>query len=124
MTVVLRVLADGGWHNLEEIAKKTHTPIKKLVKHCELLSEHEFLEYDTQSSKTRLGRGLTGIMEGLKTSQEEEANWERRGAGTIIVPPGKLCRLQSLSIHNATKKALQFELIFNLKPREITVSEA
>lgn len=123
MTAVLRLLADGGWHSLEEVAEKTQIPIEEIVRHCAVLSEHLLLEYDTQSNKVRLGQRLTGIIEKLKKKEKAEAKWEKRGAGTIIIPAGKLCRFQSVSLYNMTKKDLQFELTFDLKPREICVSE-
>lgn len=108
---------------MEEIAEKTQIPIEEITKHCEVLSEHALLEYDARFRKVRLGRRLTGIIERLKTKEKTEAKWEKRGAGTIIIPAGKSCRFQSVSINNMTRKDLQFELTFDLKPREICVSE-
>lgn len=123
MIRLLGVLEDGAWHSLKEIAEEIGVPVKDLARYCETVSKHEFVEYEADSGRVRLGSELMGMIMKLKADEEAEAEWERIGVGTVIVPRGKSFQIQGVSIHNMTEQDLKFKFTFNKKPKEIVVSK-
>ena len=124
MTNMFRILEDGAWHSLKEIAEEIGVPIEELARHCEMISKNKIVEYDASSCKVRLEPQLMGMILKLRAEEEAEAEWRRRGAGTIIIPQGKGFQIQGVRIHNKTEQDLNVELTFNKKLDEIVISNA
>jgi len=123
MVQFFRLLQDGNWHSLKEIAEKTGVGLDELTKHCEEASKG-FVDYDAKSARVRLGHDLMGIILQLKAENEKKAEWERRGAGTAILPAGKGFEVQGLRVQNQTESDLKIMFTFNIKPKEIVLSKA
>jgi len=121
---MFRILEDGAWHSLKEIAEEIGVPIEELARHCEMISKNKIVEYDASSCKVRLEPQLMGMILKLKAEEEAEAEWRRRGVGTIIIPQGKGFQIQGVRIHNKTEQDLNVELTFNRKLDEIVISNA
>jgi len=119
---MFRVLENGMWHSLKEIAEEIKVPVEKLEHYCGTLSEHGVVDYNSDSGIVRLGHDFKRII--MKLKAEEEAEWERIGAGTVIIPPEKGFQIQGVYIHNMTERDIQFELTFNKKLKEVVVSNA
>ena len=124
MVQFFRLLQDGNWHSLEEIAEKTRVGLDELTKHCEEASQKGFVDYDAKTAKVRLGHDLMGILLQLKAENEKKAEWEREGAGTAILPAGKAFEVQGLYVQNQTESDLKIMFTFNTKPKEIVLSKA
>jgi len=124
MVQFFRLLQDGNWHSLEEIAEKTGVGVDELTKHCEEASQKGFVDYDAKSARVRLGHDLMGMLLQLKAENEKEAEWERRGAGTAILPAGKGFEVQGLRVQNQTESDLKIMFTFSTKPKEIVLSKA
>jgi len=124
MVQFFRLLQDGNWHSLEEIAEKTGVGVDELIKHCEEASQNGFVDYDAKSARVRLGHDLMGMLLQLKAENEKEAEWERRGAGTAILPAGKGFEVQGLRVQNQTESDLKIMFTFSTKPKEIVLSKA
>jgi len=124
MINMFRILEDGAWHSLKEIAEETGVPIKELARHCETISKNKIVEYDASSCKVRLEPQLMSMILKLRAEEEAEAEWRRRGAGTIIIPQGKGLQIQGVTIHNKTEQDLNVELTFKRKLDEIVISNA
>lgn len=124
MLRMFKLLEDGAWHSLKEIAEEIEVPIEKLAHYCQNISKHQVIEYDADSSKVRLGHQLTSMIKKLKADEEAEAAWEKIGAGTVIVPPEKGFQIQGVTIQNTTEQDLKFEFTFNIKLKEIVISKA
>lgn len=124
MIRISRLLEDGNWHSLQEIAQKTKAEPDELAKQCEEASKKGFVEYDAKSGRVRLGHDLMSMLLQLKAENEREASWERKGAGTAILPAGKGFQVQGLWIQNQTENDLKIMFTFNLKPKEIVISKA
>lgn len=116
------ILQDGAWHSLKEIAEETKIPIEELEKHCEKLSKQGLIDYNPDAGIVRFGHQFKKMV--MKLRAEEEAKWEKKGAGTIIIPPEKGFQIQGVYIHNMTEQDIQFELTFNKKLKEIVISKA
>lgn len=122
MIHMFTILEDGAWHSLKEIAEQTAVPIDKLASYCQNISKHQLVEYDVKTGKVRLGNQLKNMI--MKLKPDEEAEWQRLGAGTIIIPPQKIFQIQQVTIQNTTEQDLEFEFTFNKKLREIVISKA
>lgn len=120
MISMFTILEDGAWHTLKEIAEETAVPIEKLASYCENISKNQVTEYDAEAKKVRLGNKMKNMI--IKLKAEDEAEWERLGAGTIIIPPQKTFQIQQVTIQNMTEQALQFQFTFNKKLNEIIIS--
>lgn len=121
---MFRILEDGAWHSLKEIAEEIGVPIEELARHCETISKNKVVEYDAGSCKVRLEPHLMSMILKLRAEEEAEAEWRRRGAGTIIIPQGKGFQIQGVTIHNKTEQDLNVEFTFNRKLEEIVISNA
>ena len=121
---MFRILGDGAWHSLKEIAEELGVSIEELARHCETISKNKTVEYDAGSCRVRLGPHLMSMILKLRAEEEAEAEWQRRGAGTVIIPRGKGFQIQGVTIHNKTEKDLNVEFTFNRKLREIVFSNA
>jgi len=117
-------LEDGKWHSLQEIAEKTKAELDEIAKHCEEASKKGFVDYDANSAKVRLGRELMSMLLQLKAENEREAAWEKKGAGTAIIPAGKRFQVQGLCVQNQTENDLQIMFTFSTKPKEMVISKA
>jgi hypothetical protein len=124
MTNMFRVLEDGAWHSLKEIAEEIGVPVEELARHCETISKNKVVEYDAGSCRVRLEPHVMSMILKLRAEEEAEADWRRRGAGTIIIPQGKGLQIQGVTIHNKTEQDLNVELTFNRKLDEIVISNA
>lgn len=123
MIRIFRFLEDGTWHSLKEIAQKMRVPIGELVDYCAALSEYEVVEYDAASGRIRIGRELMNIVMLLIAHNRTNGKWHRMGAGTVIVPSQKGCKIQGISMQNMTEQDLKIEFTFNVKPIEILISK-
>jgi hypothetical protein len=124
MASFLKILEDGGWHKLSELAKQTGCPLKKLESYSQTLTKHGILEYDPATSTVRLSQELINLITQLRAEENATTRWEKLGVATIIVPPEKGFQIQKVTIHNLTKQDLQFELKFNTKLKEIAITQA
>ena len=124
MTNLLKLLEDGAWHKLPELAQKTGHPLEELVSYCETIAKHGIVEYDATASTVRLSQELKNLITQLHAEEKAEPNWEKPGAATIIIPPEKSFQIQKVTIHNMTKQDLQFELKFDKKLKEIAITQA
>jgi len=124
MLRLFRLLEDGNWHTLDEIATKTKLQPDELTKHCTEAHQKGLVDYDAKTAKIRLGHDLMGVLLQLKTQNQKQTKWERKGAGTTIIPPGKGFQLQGLHIQNQTENDLKIEFTYNTKPKEIVISKA
>jgi hypothetical protein len=124
MVQFFRLLQDGNWHSLEEIAEKTRDGLDELTKHCEEASQKGFVDYDAKTARVRLGHDLMGMLLQLKAENEKKAEWERKGAGTAILPAGKAFEVQGLCVQNQTESDLKIMFTFSTKPKEIVLSKA
>lgn len=124
MVQFFRFLQDGNWHCLEEIAEKTRDGLDELTKHCEEASQKGFVDYDAKTARVRLGHDLMGMLLQLKAENEKKAEWERKGAGTAILPAGKAFEVQGLCVQNQTESDLKIMFTFSTKPKEIVLSKA
>jgi len=120
---MLRVLEDGNWHGLEEVAEKTRIGLNELIMHCEEASKSGLVDYDVVSGRVRLGHDVMGMILQLKAENEREAEWERKGAGTAILPAGRELQIQGLWVQNQTENDLKIMFTFNIKPKEIVISK-
>jgi hypothetical protein len=120
MTNLLKLLEDGVWHTLSELAKETGHPLEELVTYCETIAKHGIVEYDATANTVRLSQELKNLITQLHAEEKAEPNWEKPGAATIIIPP----EIQKVTIHNMTKQDLQFELKFDKKLKEIAITQA
>ncbi|MEM3828094.1 MAG: hypothetical protein QXP36_02595 [Conexivisphaerales archaeon] len=119
-----KILEDGGWHTLDEIAAKTKTEITKLKTQIQKASEKGFIEYDINTQKARLSHNLMGLLLQLKAKNQKEEKWKKKAVGTATIPPGKAFKIQGLWIQNQTEKDLEITFTFNPKPKEIIIQEA
>ncbi len=119
---MFRILEDGAWHNLKDIAKKIGAPTEELTHYCQNISNHNVIEYDPDSDKVRLSQKLMTMITQLKADEQAEAKWEKKGVGTIIIPPRKEIQIQGIKIHNMTEQDMELKLTFNKKLKEIAVS--
>lgn len=124
MTTLLKILEDGAWHNLKDIAKELGVPPEELTRSIETIAKHKIIEYDATANAIRLGPEPTNWILQLKTQEETEATWKKQGAATIIIPPKKGFQIQGTTIHNTTDQDLQLELKFNKKLKEIVITKA
>jgi hypothetical protein len=124
MSNFLKFLEDGGWHKLSELAKQTGQSLNKLESYSQALTKHDILEYDPATSNVRLGQELFNLIIQLRAEESTTPHWEKNGVATIIVPPEKSFQIQKVTMHNLTKKDLQFELKFNTKLKEIAITQA
>lgn len=124
MVQFFRLLQDGNWHSLEEIAEKTRVGLDGLTKYCEEASQNGFVDYDAKTARVRLGHDLMGMLLQLKAENEKKAEWERKGAGTAILPAGKAFEVQGLCVQNQTESDLKIMFTFSTKPKEIVLSKA
>jgi hypothetical protein len=124
MIQIFRLLEDGAWHSLKEVAWKTRVPIEDLIDCCLTLSRHEVVEYDAESDRVRIGHELKNMITMLNAHDRVGEKWRRMGAGTVIVPPHKRFRIQGISMQNMTEQDLKLEFTFNMKPIEIVISKA
>jgi hypothetical protein len=120
---MFRVMEDCAWHTISEIADILGIPVEELTRCYKSLSEEGILEYEATSSKVRLGQKLRRIIKKLRAIDNTENEWKRRGAGIIIVPPGKTCQIQGVLMSNKTENSLEFEFTFSKKPNEIVISK-
>lgn len=118
------ILEDGAWHSLNEIAEELGVPIEKLAHYCENISKHQVIEYDVCSGKVRIGHKLMSMIMKLRAHEEAEAEWERIGAGTAIIPPQKNFQIHGVTVQNMTEQDLKIEFTFNTKLKEIVISKA
>jgi len=67
---ILRILQDGRWHNINELAEKTHlTPLKmRLV--TDFLAKYTFVKLDPENKKMKISRSFSRFFE--RTSLETE----------------------------------------------------
>jgi hypothetical protein len=121
---ISRFLEDGNWHSLEEIAGKLKVEPDELADYCQEASKSAFVDYDAKSGRVRLGHDIMSMILQLKAQREREAEWERKGAGTTILPTGKGFQVQGLWVQNRTESDLKIEFTFNIKPKEIVISKA
>jgi len=124
MIRMFAILEDGAWHSLNEIAEELGVPIEKLAHYCENISKHQVIEYDVCSGKVRIGHKLMSMIMKLRADEEAEAEWERIGAGTAIIPPQKNFQIQGVTVQNMTEQDLKIEFTFNTKLKEIVISKA
>lgn len=122
MTSFFKLLEDGGWHSLQEIAQKTKTEIDKLKTQCQEAAKKGFIEYDADSEKARLSHNLMSLL--LQLNAKNQTKWEKKAIGTATIPAGKAFQIQGLYIQNQTEKDLEITFTFNPKPKEIIIQEA
>lgn len=123
MIQIFRLLKDGTWHRLKEIASKTKAPIEDVCEYCRTLSRHGVLEYDVESGRVRIGRELKNMITMLAAYDRTGEKWRRMGVETVIVPSRKRFQIQGISIQNMTEQDLKIEFTFNMKPVEIVISK-
>ena len=124
MLQTIRLLEDGEWHSLNELAKGRKTQIDELAKRCIEASQKGLVEYDPKTAKLRLSHNMTSVLLQLNAQDKKQAQWERKGAGTTIVPPEKSLRIQGLQIQNQTENDLKIEFTYETKLKEIIISNA
>jgi len=124
MLRIFRLLEDGNWHTLEELATKTEIGLDELTKHCQEAHQKGLVDYNPKTAKIRLGHNMMGALLQLKTQNQKQTQWERKGAGTTIIPQGKSLQIQGLQIQNQTENDLKIEFTYNTKPKEIIISKA
>jgi DNA-binding IclR family transcriptional regulator len=56
---ILRLLRDGQWHDLNEIANKTQLSNLKLQIVTEFLAKYSFIKLDRKNGRVRLSRTIT-----------------------------------------------------------------
>jgi hypothetical protein len=123
MIRVFRFLEDGAWHSLKELAGKTGFPVRDLSGYCAVLSKHQVVEYDAESGRVRMGREFAKVIAALRVGDRAEKKWDRKGTGTVIVPPQKHLQIQGIHLQNMTEQDLRLEFTFKTKPIEIVISE-
>lgn len=124
MTTLLKLLENGGWHKLPELAKETGHTLKEIENYCETLTKNGIVEYDPETNTVRLSQELKNLITQLSAEENTETQWEKSGVATIIIPPEKSFQIQKVTIHNMTHQDLQFELKFNKKLKEILITTA
>jgi hypothetical protein len=124
MMQIFKLLEDGNWHSLDEIAKKTKVEHDELIKHLVEAFEGGLVDYDASSGKVRLGHDLMSVVLQIKAGNESQAKWERKGVGTAIIPAGKGFQFQGIHIQNQTENDVEIKFTFDMKPKEIVISEA
>jgi len=122
MIQVFRLLEDGTWHRLKEIASKTKAPIEDVHEYCRMLSKNGVVEYDAESGRVRIGRELKNMITMLAAYDRTGEKWRRIGVGTVIIPSQKRFQIQGISMQNMTDQDLKIEFTFNMKPIEIVIS--
>lgn len=58
MTNLLKLLEDGAWHKLPELAQKTGHSLEELVAYCETIAKRGILEHDPAANTVRLSQEL------------------------------------------------------------------
>jgi hypothetical protein len=124
MLRIFRLLENGEWHTLGELAEKTKIQLDELTKYCIEASQKGLVDYDPKTAKVRLGHNMMSVLLQLNTQNQKQAQWERKGAGTTIIPPNKSLRIQGLRIQNQTESDLKIEFTYKTIPKEIIISNA
>lgn len=124
MLQTIKLLEDGEWHSLNELAKRTKTQVEELTKHCIEASQKGLFDYDPKTAKLRLSHGMTSVLLQLHTQSKMQAQWKRKGAGTTIIPPEKSLQIQGLHVQNQTEDDLKIEFTYEKKLKEIIISKA
>jgi len=124
MLQIVRLLENGEWHTLDEIVEKTNIQRDELTKHLTDASQKDLFDYDPKTARVRLAHNMMSVLLQLNTQNQKQARWERKGAGTTIIPPNKNCRIQGLYIQNQTENNLKIEFTYKTTPKEIIISNA
>lgn len=67
---ILRILQDGQWHDINELAQKTHlTPLKMQVI-TDFLAKYTFIKLDLENKKMKMSRLFSRFFQ--RTSLETE----------------------------------------------------
>jgi DNA-binding IclR family transcriptional regulator len=70
---VLRLLKDGEWHDLEEVAKKLATHKFRVEMIVSFLLDYGFIEFDKKDRKVRLNPVTREFIDEIHRVEEEEA---------------------------------------------------
>ncbi len=124
MLQIVRLLENGEWHMLDELVEKTNIQRDELTKHLTDASQKDLFDYDPKTARVRLAHNMMSVLLQLNTQNQKQARWERKGAGTTIIPPDKSCRIQGLYIQNQTENNLKIEFTYKTTPKEIIISNA
>jgi len=69
---ILEVLKNGGWHDLEEISKRTRLPRLQVDLLTNFLAEFNFIELDKSEQRTRLTPPLLSFIKKIQSIEEKE----------------------------------------------------
>jgi len=64
--LILKILQDGQWHGISELAEKTSIPSPKIQLVTDFLAKYTFIELDPKNRKIKLSRRLVKFFQ--KTS--------------------------------------------------------
>lgn len=73
MDDILKLIEDGKWHDIKEIADNSKLHILKVEMFMNFLSEYDFVDLDKKRQKVKLTPSLYKFFRRIKILEEKEA---------------------------------------------------
>ena len=112
------ILKDGEWHSIPETAKQIETPVDRLTKFVQFLSEQGIIQHEEKTQKIKIAAEWKDLI----PEEKEPVIEPKVTVATVIIPPETTVNVQSTLIHNATKIELEVTLRINGKIQEVAIN--
>lgn len=113
---ILRLIDDGKWHSLPDLAEELGAPPDQLAETVKSLSEYNLVEFEEEAERVRLSSWVRKFPAAVEVEEGKPA------VGTIIIPPGGSITIQETLISNLTDTDIELSVRIDRKIRELAIS--
>jgi hypothetical protein len=122
LEIILTLLGDNVWHNVDEIAKTLQIPQDKLQHVVISLAETDLIQHNPATNQIKLSQSWKTLITDPKETSSETGPGTP-AVGTIIMPPQQTLIVQCTRITNLTDSSLELEMRMDKRIREIAINK-